>query len=131
MGLVRTIEKLHAFRKLEDGWRFGYGGAPAQDLILKAEKSLRTAFAFGVDTADVFTGSNREVVVALYNPSHDLEIIFESNGSVTVVEDVNDEQIEFVENVSDVELFRRIWEFQFSQSNLFAPSIRDTFQSPR
>lgn len=127
--ILKTIEKLQSFRKLEDGWRFGTGGPPAAALIARAEHYLRHALKLGIETANVFTGSDRQISLSFYAPDgRSIEIIFEPDNTITFAEDLKDQQVDFVEDISEVKLYQRIWQLHFPQANnvLFAPSIRET-----
>jgi len=126
-NLTDTIRKLHSFRKLEVGWRFGYGGPPSDDLISRVERYLQKAAAWGIEVSDVFTGSDREILVGFYRGNDDIEITFEADGRVTLAEDKNGNQVDFVENISEADIYRRIWTFQFPPPvAIYAQSIRET-----
>ncbi len=123
-SVLETIKKLHSFRNLDSGWRFGMGGPPDEELIHRAEYYINIATRFNIDNSNVFTGNNREVVLGFYNDGHDIEITFEADGSITFAEDQGGQQIDFVEHISEVDLFKRIWQFRFP--NTYVQSIRET-----
>ena len=128
-NIVETIQKLHSFRKLAEGWRFGEGGPPSPALITKAEQYLRHAVKIGIETANVFSGADKEVVLGFYSKDgRAIEITYEPDGSIMFAKDFNDRQVDCVENISEVHLYQRIWQFQFPPlSNAsFVPSIRET-----
>lgn len=125
-NLTETINKLVKFSELEEGWRFGEGGAPEPRLIQLADKFIRYGSSLGIERFNVFTGSDKEVLVSFYVDEQALEFVFYPDGAITMAEDKNGVQVDFQEEITEREIYTHIWQLRFTTQTLFAPSIRET-----
>jgi hypothetical protein len=80
-----TTNKIRSFADLPNGWHFGAGRPPSAAMISKAlgwhDKLRRVGFA---DT-DAFPGANGEIMVTGYEGSHYVEILLETDATVSLV----------------------------------------------
>ena len=88
-----TTHKLYSFAQFPHGWHFG-GGAPLGLLAVNHAQTInRVALANGWQT-DAFPGVSGEIMLTVENAEHYYEIVIEANGTLTLVEEVNGEEVQ-------------------------------------
>lgn len=88
-----TTQKLNSFTQLPDGWHFGEGRR-AELLAINYAKTLnRIALANGWQT-DAFPGLSGEVMLSVENSEHYYEVVIDRDGSLSLVEEVNGEEVQ-------------------------------------
>jgi hypothetical protein len=106
-----TIQKVSEFADLAEGWHFGEGVAPSQGRIGQAIGFLEYASFCGLERANAFPGVRGQVEVTFYNGDRMLEITIETDNSITIAEDRENEQLSFEENLSTSDAYQRLEEF--------------------
>lgn len=89
--LNSTIEYVKTFANLPIGWNYGEGGPVAVELIDKAIEFLNIAAETRIKRMDAFPGSDCQLQITFYIIDRMLEINFENNGEITVLDDYTDE----------------------------------------
>ena len=112
--LSDTGKKIQSFSRLRQGWHFGEGSAPSETLIKKAIELDGLAQSLGFTDTDAFPGPNGEVRYCVYKGANYCEFTFEIDGSVTMV--IENDETE-IERVSSLEEARSILK-QFSIWNI-------------
>lgn len=127
-----TIQKVNEFQQLPIGWHFGEGVPPPPERVRQAVNFLLFASVLGLERSNAFPGIRGQVEITFYKADRVLEITLESDDSITIAEDSDNNQIALEENRSRLDVFRKINEFEQSEwlfSDPFIVSI--TTQSVR
>ena len=124
--IQQTIKKVNGFAHLPDGWRFGEGSAIAEDKILQAERLLNYAEQKGISRTNGFAQTDGGLLVSFYIDNHTLDLTLESDGSLTIAEDFEDEQIDYVENLEFRDAYDRICQFSENLENVFESFTQTT-----
>lgn len=85
--------KFDKISKLEDGWRYGEGKAPASENIERARRFSKLLEEHGLTDKDIFPGVQGDLTLELYINDRTLEITFENDGTVSYGLTENDEYI--------------------------------------
>jgi hypothetical protein len=93
-----TLKKIDNFLYLEKGWHYGKGVSPSKETIAIAKKIAEQALSYIFDT-DAFPGIEGEIMVTVYHKEHYLEFTIESDGEITFVHEVNDEELVYKEGL--------------------------------
>lgn len=116
-----TNDKLRSFIRLGRGWYFGEGTNPGQSILSNAISLASLAQLCGWET-DAFPGISGEVLVSIERGSEYYEIIFELNGSLTVVYEVDGEEVNRTPDLSFDDVITKI-----SENSVFQCAIYDSF----
>jgi hypothetical protein len=119
--IAETISKVNSFAELPEGWHYGEGVPPSEDMRQNAIKLLRVADFLGITRANAFPGNEGEVEVGFYTGKSVLELTLELDGSITIAEDESNEQIGFCEGAS--------WNTAFAKLREFSEKIWDSSES--
>lgn len=115
-NLSETLLKMEAFKDLKDGWHFGEGHGPTNELIQKAiiiAKSLQMEFFCLVDT---FPGTGGEIQVTAYPGQYFIEVNILNDGNMELyVELIDQEEIIDLEKLSMVELMHHLKIFKHAK----------------
>ncbi len=106
----QATEKARSFLSLPDGWCFGEGGAPSEDIVDKAVSIIERAELSLLKT-DVFPGQEGEIQVSAYFQDHYLEFIIESDHSVTFTHECNNVEISYQENMQFNNALKKLSDF--------------------
>lgn len=93
-----TLKKIDSFLYLEKGWHYGKGVFPSKKTIAIAKKIAEQALSNIFDT-DAFPGIDGEIMVTVYYKEHYLEFTIESDGEITFVHELNDEELVYKEGL--------------------------------
>lgn len=102
-ALPKTVEKIASFRHLRLGWHYGEGGPIDESVIYAAAGFFWQFFLRGFNDADAFPGAHGEVMVTAYEGDHYVEVIAETDGSVSVAYEFKDEEMCVSERISPAE----------------------------
>lgn len=134
--IAETIKKVSDFAALSEGWHFGEGGPPSEEMRRRAVFLLRAAHVFfGIDRTNAFPGVRGQIQVTFYHAERMLELTLETDGTVTIAEDEGDREIVFEEGASDAEAFASLREFSqriwaTSESSTESITIQNVTISP-
>ena len=95
-----TIKKVENFANLDNGWRFGKGMPISAKNISLAKRLLKYGDAYGIERFNAFAGEEGELMVSFYYLEKSIDLTLEVSGSVTFAEDEEDEQIDFIPNLT-------------------------------
>lgn len=95
----KTAEKILSFEMLPTGWYFGEGVPPSPKAIEFAIKINEKAALLQLQT-DAFPGQNGEVQISVYSCDDYLEFIIDAEGLITFVYEKNDQEQEYLENLT-------------------------------
>ncbi len=109
--LSETFTKVTEFAELPHGWHHGEGVPATREAIQQAHKFLNVAEFAGLSRANAFPGGSGQIAVTFYNEDHVLELTIETDGTITIAEDYDNEQIDFVEGASVGDAYRRLQDF--------------------
>jgi hypothetical protein len=96
-----TASKILSFEDLPIGWHYGEGGPITESVIGTALDIYWRLSSFGFEDTDAFPGTYGEIMVTAYRGHHYIELIVETDGTVSVCyerggEDVySEEHLEF------------------------------------
>lgn len=85
---LATRDKIAAFANLPDGWHYGSGTRPSDATIRRALEVHDVLLSLGFAATEAFPGPNGEIVVTAYEREHCLEIVAESDGSVSIIYEI-------------------------------------------
>jgi hypothetical protein len=121
----QTIQKVRGFSNLPEGWHFNEGVPPTLERVERAIRFLAYAELNRLSRANAFPGTSGQIEVTFYLDTRMLEITLEADDSITIAEDVGDEQFYFEENLFTYDAYRKIEEFSqeiWLSSDLFIGS---------
>jgi len=119
-----TIEKVRQFASLPEGWCFGEAGPISNESVSYAFAFLAAGRAFGLERANAFPGASGQVQITFYVNLRMLELTIETDQSITLAEDYENEQIDFIEDVSLSGAYLRLREFaECASLDLFTEDI--------
>jgi len=88
-----TAEKIISFGSLAPGWHYGNGGPINSKTIDLALAIYWQFFLGGLEETDAFPGADGEVMVTAYFDAHYLEVIVESDDTMSFTYEVGDEEM--------------------------------------
>jgi hypothetical protein len=125
-------EKINSFAFLRDGWDYGNGGPIPQhtrDLALAWNRFLQSQ---GFVESDAFPGGDGEIVIATESDDHYLEVIIESDDSISLAYDFQSKQVFYRANMSSMDAVQTIIELAgqicgvsgyYTQTNLIGNEV--------
>lgn len=93
-------KKFLDIKNLKKGWFYGKGEPISKEFIDNAIKIDKLSFYNGLFKTDIFPGSDGEICVSIYYCNHYLEIILESDNTVTYSHEFEDKELEYKEEMS-------------------------------
>lgn len=81
----RTTSKIRSFGSLPNGWHFGVGRAPTNEMVSKALAWHDELLRLGFVVTDAFPGTNGEIMVTGYEGLHYVEILLETDATISLV----------------------------------------------
>lgn len=90
---LATESKLDSFAALPNGWHYGAGVTPSEATIQNAHEWHRRFAQSGFLTTDAFPGAGGEIMVTAYRDEHFLEIVVETDNTVSFYHERGDETI--------------------------------------
>ena len=129
--------QLHEFRKLPEGWKYGEGGPINEMQIDRALAFLRHLELHGFRKVRAFAASDRSVMLNAVHGEDSLELIFETDGTFSLVHDEGGEEVDRVEHVDWRSVrdaigraVRRIWpSFDSSTRATTTPTLKGSHRS--
>ena len=113
-------KKIDSFLALESGWHFGEGGPPSVERVKRATTFIKDLMAIGFDI-DAFPGIAGEIHLTFHHDNTYLEVIFDTDGSISFWHDENKKEIKSEEEI-DIrrakELVLNVGEFIWNLSEL-------------
>lgn len=97
---VETANKLQNFLALKKGWNFGEGEVFEIEIINLATALHEEFLLRNFIETDAFPGSNGEVMLTIYHEEHYLEFILELDRTITLLYEVNDQEVFSKEKLS-------------------------------
>ena len=97
----RTDLHIESFRLLGKGWHFGEGDAYDESIIQRALVLCHEAVRLGFDKTNAFPGLSGEVVFCVYMLPHYHEFAVETDGTVSYLHEINDDEMEELLGISD------------------------------
>lgn len=131
VSINETIDLIHSFSQLPEGWNFGAGKPSAPLLLLQSKLILLLAYTYGLDEAEAFPGTDGEIQVNLYKDDATLELIFETNGNISVTLDENDTSIRLAKDIAPNKAIKFLKEFEFDKCRSFVSLISLNITVPR
>src|SRR5262245_51030076 len=107
----RTAERISRFRSLPHGWRFGEGVAPMEAVVKAALRLNEAAGVISGAETEAFAGASGSVQVTVLKDRDYVEFTVKSNGEITFVREIGDEEIEYEEGISLDQALGRIRAF--------------------
>lgn len=79
-----ALLELFSFGSLPDGWNYGVGQAPSNDMLSKAADFIKFLIGLGVADRDIglFPGTEGEILIRAYDNDTYLGFLFEIDGSI-------------------------------------------------
>lgn len=84
--------KIKSFAHLEKGWHYGDGGPSPKAVVDTALRLAAHLRSLRLDNIDAFAGDSGEISIAAIYGEHTIDVIVETDGSVSVIHDKNDVQ---------------------------------------
>jgi hypothetical protein len=103
-----ALLKIEGFLNLGNGWCYGEGRPCLPSTANNAKQLVVFFLANGFTTIDAFPGINGEVRVTAYTRNDYIEFTFENNGLLTFLQEKNNEEIEYEENLSLSDCYEKI-----------------------
>ncbi|CAN5253569.1 hypothetical protein BH20ACI2_BH20ACI2_23430 [soil metagenome] len=114
-SILSTLEKLNSFSELPSGWNFGSGEPIARNVKINCSSIILMSYSLGLEDTDVFPGPEGDVQLNVYKGEATLELIFETDGTVSVSLDDEDHHRCLGRSASVSEVSRYLKEFQNDQ----------------
>ena len=105
---IPILIKLQTFLTLAPGWSYGEGGPISTQVVDRPQRLIFASMRCGFDKFDAFPGLNGELAVSIYAGSGYLELLLESDDTLTFVHEINGEEISYLEGLSDAEAIAQI-----------------------
>lgn len=119
-----TVNELAGFVQLPEGWWFGEGAPPSWQSVNKAIAFLETAKGLGIERVNSFPGPSGQVQVTFYIGVRMLELTIDTDDSITLAEDWDNNQVEFIEGLSVSQAYAKLREFaECASLDLFTENI--------
>lgn len=109
--IEQTIKKIENFATLQKGWHFGEGNSISQDRIALVVYFLKQAEEWNIIRSNAFPGIGGEVEVTLHYKDATITFTWETDGTITVVEDENGEIVLDIEGLNYNDAERELWKF--------------------
>jgi hypothetical protein len=122
----RTAERIRGFSSLSADWHYGEGKAISEPIIEAALGWNSALLSFGFTTTDAFPGASGEVMITGYYGPHYIEILFETDASVTLTYEIDNREKKCLERVSTNEAYAALQEIAGEIWNTSAYSIQNT-----
>ena len=107
----QTILKVKNFANLPDGWRFGEGVVIQDSKIALAVRLLHYANEKGLERSNAFALADGGLLVSFYIDKYTLDLTLEADGSLTIAEDFDDDQLRYFENLEVADAYDEICKF--------------------
>jgi hypothetical protein len=100
-----TKQKIASFKNLPSGWHYGEGVAPTQPMIDNAHDWHKKIAKAGFTITNAFPGVGGEIMISGRHEDHEVEIVLESDGSISFDHEKNDQTVTSIErgNPKEVE----------------------------
>jgi hypothetical protein len=121
-----TEKKIASFSALPAGWRYGDGGPLRQETLNIGLRLLRLFYQLGLTHTDAFAGEAGELTITAYHESDYVELVIESDRTITLIHEANGEAISHFENIHEPEALGAIREIARAIWNTSAYSIQMT-----
>jgi hypothetical protein len=129
-NILETLEKLNSFTELPRGWNFGSGEPIARNVKINCSNVILVTYGLGLNDTDVFPGTEGDVQLDVYKGDATLELIFNTDGTVSVSFDENDTHVCLSRAASIGEVYKYLKEFQNDQCRLSAYLTSHATMSP-
>ncbi len=123
--ITETIQKVHGFAKLPEGWHYGEGEPVGLEIIKQAEKFLLTAEGWGIEEANAFPGIDGQVELTLYIEDKTFAFMFELDGTISIVEETRGEIVSDIYNQSYEIAEQKLWELSQRIQSIYDLFISD------
>jgi hypothetical protein len=117
-----TNQKIASFKNLPSGWHYGEGVAPSSAMIEVARDWLNKIAQLGFTTTNAFPGVAGEIMISGRNGDHDIEVILETDGSISFEHEKNDEVVTSIEHSSLREVERALAQATRAAGELWSTS---------
>lgn len=124
--IAETVEQLHKFKTLPQGWNFGEGVPTAPEAVAPSMIIMSIARGLGFTDVEAFPGVNGEVQLCFYENGKVLEFIVEPNGAITVTSESEGEFIREGENLHFSKAVRFLKEFKYTGWHSYVLSTSNT-----
>ncbi len=95
-----TKQKISSFKYLPSGWHYGEGIRPADAMIDAAHDWHNRIASLGFTATNAFPGVAGEIMISGKSGDHDVEIILETNGTLSFEHSKEDETVTSIERGS-------------------------------
>lgn len=120
-----VLLKIASFAKLAVGWSYGEGGPIPQDTLRMAKQIAVNLITTGFTKTDAFPGLSGEARVTAYEGDRYFEFTVEADQSITVLYEVNSEEVEYMEGMKLNSVTKKIREYR-SLCESCVPSTKST-----
>jgi hypothetical protein len=127
----KTANEIMDFTRLPKGWHYGRGGPISKRVCTWALQLNGEALARGYRTTEAFPGVDGEVMVSAYIRNHTLDFTIYPDGHITYRREVDDEDVEYSDNLTLEAAKAKISVLGLFTWNLFASSTQGTLVKKR
>jgi hypothetical protein len=120
----KTANKIRSFASLRLGWHYGSGVTPTDQMIDHALDWNNKLLSLGFSTTDAFPGVAGEILVTAYKDSHYVEILLDTNSTLSLTYEQNDCELQSIGPSTAVEIFSALQKIAvklWSTSGSFIP----------
>lgn len=100
-------KKIRSFLSLEQGWHFSEGEAPTPERVENAILMMHDSIGWDFDI-DAFPGIAGQILLAFYYKETYLEFVFENDDKITFLHEEKNEEVEFKQNLSQLDALQKI-----------------------
>lgn len=109
--IEKVLQKLESFKGLKVGWHFGDGVPVSQKFVDHASNFLQNASLEGIERFNAFPCVEGEVHITIHYLDFTLALTWETDETITVVEDKAGEIVSDREGLTPAQALDRLWEF--------------------